>query len=65
MRKYNPHLKNMVTNVRESLEHSMKNSTLNYTDEELFNVIEYWSGCSDSEEEMEAVKKDVLDSVKR
>lgn len=55
----------MVTNVRESLEHSMKNSTLNYTDEELFNVIEYWSGCSDSEEEMEAVKKDVLDSVKR
>lgn len=66
MRKYNKNYHNsIVNNYRRELESKMKISTLNYTDEELYNVIEYWTGMSTQEEQMEAVAMDVNASVKR
>lgn len=65
MSKYNPALECMVRNYRRELEAAIPNITLNHTDEELFKVIDYWTGMSDAQEQMDAVFDDVKCSVKR
>lgn len=64
MRKYNPFLKTMVDNYRTKAE-KLGLSTTNYTDEQLFNVIEYWSQTSSSEEQIEAVMDDLKEGTHR
>ncbi len=54
----------MVNNYRELCEKHTKNSTINYSDEELFKVINYWSGMSSPQEEEEAIVSDVNNLVK-
>ena len=64
MRTYNPCLKNMVENTRDSLD-NLGVSSMDYTDEELFRLIEFWSGMSTYEESFEAVLDDVKAGTKR
>ncbi len=64
MRKYNPALKNMVDNYR-SIATRQSIRTEPYTDEEIFKVIEYWSGMSTNEETTDAVMDDLRNGVKR
>ena len=53
----------MVDNYRELAKQSFI-ATKTYTDEELFDVIEYWSGM-DSDEQWLAVKEDLESCTKR
>lgn len=54
----------MVANYRASARHAGID-TSNYTDAELFDVIEYWSGMSTIEEQLAAVLDDLRIGVKR
>jgi len=64
MRKYNPTLKGMVDNYRRELK-AIDMSTASYTDEELYAVIEYYSGTETQEVQFDCVKDDVLHGIKR
>jgi len=61
MRKYNIALKGMVNNYREKLNVSIED----YTNEELYSLIECWSGMSTEEETLEAIREDVKNKTKR
>lgn len=64
MRKYNPFLKTMVDNYRTKAER-LGISTVKYTDEQLYNVIDFWSATSTSEEQIEAVMDDLKNGTYR
>jgi len=64
MRKYNPYLKNMVDNFRQ-LAKSQSIPTEAYSDEEIFAVIDFWSGMETGNLTEFAVLEDLRDGTKR
>jgi hypothetical protein len=64
MRKYNPSMNSMIQNFRDTAK-ERNISTVNYTNEELFRVIEYWTGLPTNNEEIEAVMEDLKEGNKR
>lgn len=64
MRKYNANLKGMVDNYREKIAKASYTSEVEpYTDEQLYDVIDAWVGCSTPKEQLEAVIDDIKAGV--
>lgn len=54
----------MVDNYRQKAKDA-RVSPDQYSDEELYALIEYWSGCSTAEEQLDAVINDIFFGLKR
>lgn len=64
MRAYNPALKGMVDNYR-SMAKTLDLDTSGYSDEQLYRLIDFWSGMSTGEDTENAVMEDIQDGTKR